>query len=45
MKYCEQCKKEIDTQENECPICQGELIEIVSDEETADIVATTTLLM
>lgn len=45
MKYCEKCKKETDTEENKCPICNEELVEILNDEDAATIVATTTFLM
>lgn len=45
MKYCKKCNKELDTSENKCPICNEKLVDIITDEEAATIVATTTLLM
>ena len=45
MKYCEKCKKEFDTEDKKCPVCGGKLKEILSDEDAATIVSTTTLLM
>lgn len=45
MKYCEKCKKEFDTEDEKCPVCEGKLKEILSDEDAATIVSTTTLLM
>lgn len=45
MKYCEKCKKEFDTQDETCPVCGEKLEEIISDEDAATIVTTTTLLM
>ncbi len=45
MKYCEQCKKEYDTDQKECPVCGKELKEGLSEEEIAIIVASTTLLL
>jgi rRNA maturation endonuclease Nob1 len=45
MKYCEKCKKEMDAEMDKCPVCGGELVETLSDEDAATIAATTTLLM
>lgn len=45
MKYCKKCHKEIDTVDNQCPVCNEALEEMLSDEESAEITATTTLLM
>ncbi|MGF7012171.1 RNA polymerase subunit RPABC4/transcription elongation factor Spt4 [Lachnospiraceae bacterium PF1-22] len=44
MKYCKKCHKEIDTEETQCPVCNEELEEMLSEEDAAEIVATTTLL-
>lgn len=40
MKYCEKCKKEMNTEKDKCPICGGELVETLNDEDAAIIVAT-----
>ncbi len=45
MKYCVKCKKEFDTEDEKCPVCEGKLTEILSDEDVTTIVSTTTLLM
>ena len=45
MKFCKKCCEEIDTVDTQCPVCNEELEEMLSDEEAAEIAATTTLLM
>ena len=45
MKYCKKCKKEFDTEKNECPICRKQLTEKTQNEdineyEAAEIVST-----
>lgn len=43
MKYCENCDKEFDTKEVECPVCGCILVE-KEEEHTAETVATMTIL-
>jgi len=45
LKYCEKCKKEFEIEDEKCPVCEGKLKEVLSDEDAATIVSTTTLLM
>lgn len=45
MKHCDNCKKDVDTEEEQCPICGEKLIDELSEEDAAMIVASTTLLM
>jgi rRNA maturation endonuclease Nob1 len=42
MKYCENCDKEFDTTETECPVCGCTLAE--EEDNTAETVATMTTL-
>lgn len=45
MKYCEECKKEFDTEEQKCPICGEKLKQAEqSEEDVAITVATMTTL-
>ncbi|MPM14070.1 hypothetical protein SDC9_60430 [bioreactor metagenome] len=47
MKYCENCEKKFDTEEQKCPICGANLIEEKDseyDDTTAETVATMTTL-
>lgn len=44
MEYCKKCKKEIDTQDEKCPVCGEKLVEILSGEDVATIAATTLLM-
>lgn len=48
MKYCGNCDREIDTDEEQCPVCQCDLVSVLTDEEAAMIamtVTTSTLLL
>jgi hypothetical protein len=42
MKYCENCDKEVDTKDTECPICGCTFVD--EEETTAETVATMTTL-
>lgn len=43
MKYCENCGKEYDTKEAECPVC-GSILVDKEEEITAETVAMMTIL-
>jgi len=53
MKYCVKCQKEVETNEEKCPICNEQHTEInkeeevdqITEDEVATIVSTSTLLM
>ena len=43
-KACKKCDLEFETDLHKCPVCGEPLLEVLADEEIANIIATTTFL-